>query len=140
MRGAGRVKDLSKSDKAKLQISKSSTSFKFGDGQKVRSFKKVKIPASIGSVNCYIDVEIIKEKIPLLLSKQSLKNAEAVINIANDKIKVFGKDVDLYFSTSGYYCLEIFPIKFAANKIKEILIVENDLTLPEKTSQITKNS
>ena len=74
----------------------------------------------------------------LLLSKQSLKYAEAVIDIANDKIKVFGRDVDLYFSTSGHYCLDIFPIKFAANKVEEILILENDLTLPEKTSQITQ--
>ena len=67
------INDLSKSDKEKLQIPKSSTSFKFGDGHKVWSFKKVKIPASIG-----------------------------------------------------------------ANKIEEILILENDSTLPEKTSQITK--
>ena len=56
------ISNLSKSDKEKLQISKSSISFKFGDGHKVRSFKKVKIPASIGGVKCYIDVEMIKKK------------------------------------------------------------------------------
>ena len=132
------INNLSKSDTEKLQILKLNTSFKFADGHKVRSFKKVKIPASIGGIKYYIDAEIVKEKIPLLLSKQSLKNAEAVIDIANDKIKAFGRDVDLYFSTGGHYCLDIFPIKFDANKIEEILILENDLSLPEKTSQITK--
>ena len=51
-----------------------------------------------------------------------LKNAEAVIDTANDKIRVFGRDVDLYFSTSGHYCLDIVPVKFAANKIEEVQI------------------
>ena len=43
------INDILKTDKEKLQISKSSTSFKFGDGHKVRPFKKVTVPASIGA-------------------------------------------------------------------------------------------
>ena len=103
------VKDLPIKYKNKLQTSTSNNAFKFGNGRKVYSFKKVRISANMGGTECSIDVEIVKEKITLLLSKHSLKNAQAVIDIANDKVSVFDKNVDLYFSTSGHYCLNISP-------------------------------
>ena len=49
----------------------------------------------MGGTECFIDVEIVKEKIPLLLSKQSLKYAQAAIDIAIDKVSVFDKNVDM---------------------------------------------
>ena len=58
-------------------------------GHKAYSFKKVRIPANMGGAECFIDAEIVKEKISLLLSKQSLKNAQAVTHITNDKVSVF---------------------------------------------------
>ena len=57
----------------------SNTAFKFGDGHKVYSFKKVRIPANMGGTECVIDVETVREKIPLLLSKQSLINARLLL-------------------------------------------------------------
>ena len=35
--------------------------------------------------------EIVKENIPLLLSKSSLKKAQTVINLDNDKATILGK-------------------------------------------------
>ena len=127
----GYVKDLPIKYKNKLQTSTSNTAFKFENGHKVYSFKKVRISANMGGTECSIDVEIVKEKIPLLLSKHSLKNAQAVIDIANDKVSVFDKNVDLYFSTSGHYCLNISP-KESKNRYEEILVLENDLSAAEK--------
>ena len=43
--------------------------FKFHDGRKVYSKYKTIIPAKIDKSECYIQTEIVKEKIPLLLSK-----------------------------------------------------------------------
>ena len=37
------------------------------------SYKKFTLPANIAGINCFIDIELVKEKIPLLLSKSSLK-------------------------------------------------------------------
>ena len=82
----------------------------------------------MGGTECFIDVEIVKAKIPLLLSKHSLKNAQAAIDIANDKVSVFDKNVDLFFSTSGHYCLNIFPResrnmkKFYFSKMTQVLL------------------
>ena len=55
----------------------------------------------MGGTECFIDVKIAKKKITLLLSKQSLKNAQAVIDIANDKVSIFDKNVDLIFLLVG---------------------------------------
>ena len=43
------------------------------------------------------------------MSKQSLKQAGAKINIQNDKAIIFDTEVDLHLSTSGHYCVEIYP-------------------------------
>ena len=96
------IKDLPCELKSQIKSVESNTWFKFGDGHKVIFYKKVTLPANIRSINCLIDIELVKEKIPLLLSKSSLKKAKAVIDIANDKITIFDKKIDMYFSASGH--------------------------------------
>ena len=52
-------------------------------------------------------------------------------------MSVFDKNVDLYFSTSGYYCLNISPGE-PRNKYEEILVLEKYFSAVEKPSQILK--
>ena len=79
-----------------------------------------------------------RENTTTTTTKQTfLKNAHAVIDIANDKVSVFDKNVDLYFSTSGYYCLNISPGE-PRNKYEEILVLEKYFSAVEKPSQILK--
>ena len=59
------------------------------------------LPACIAGKHCEIDVEIVKENIPLLLSKTSLKRCNTILDMSNDKATIFLKEVDLHFSTSG---------------------------------------
>ena len=74
----------------------------------------------MGGKECFINVETVKEKIPVLLSKQLLTNAKALIDIANDKMNVFDKNVDFYFSTSTpsltwigiFFCKIAFTLNF----------------------------
>ena len=82
--------------------------FRFGDGRKVHSSISARIPIMIASTSCQIEVEIVKENIPLLLSKDSLKKAGTVLNMINDKAIMFGKDVPLHLSTNGHYAIDIF--------------------------------
>ena len=51
--------------------------------------------------------EIVKENIPLLLSKLFLKKCQTVIHMSTDKAAIFGNEFNLLFSTSGYYCVDI---------------------------------
>ena len=59
---------------------------------KVHSFISARIPVMIANTSCQVQVEIVKENIPLLLSKDSLKKAGTVLDIINDKAIMFGKD------------------------------------------------
>ena len=88
--------------------------------------KRVIFPVFIAQTNCRINAEIVKENIPLLLSKTSLKRARTVIDMNNDK------------STSGHYCIEIFPSFIEKELIEEVLILEKDLPRSKKHTQILK--
>ena len=70
------VDSLDEEQRKKVEIIESNTSFKFGDGRQVKSQKRARIPAQIGDKSCLIEMEIVKENIPLLLSKSSLKKQE----------------------------------------------------------------
>ena len=47
----------------------SNTSFKFGDGRKVKSLNRVIFPLATANKHCKVNAEIVLENIPLLLSK-----------------------------------------------------------------------
>ena len=99
--------DTFDSQSGQIQCKESCTPFKFGDGKTVYSYQSVKLPATIGSVNCYIETEVVDCEIPLLLSKDSLKRAETVLDLRNDKVTMFGKPVDVHFTSNGHYCINI---------------------------------
>ena len=102
--------DLPYELKSQIKSIESNTSFKVGDGHKVFSYKKVTLPANIAGINCFIVIELVKEKISLLLSTSPLKTAKAVSDMANDKMTIFDKKIDLYFSASGHYFIDIWNL------------------------------
>ena len=113
--------------------------FKFGYGRKVYSKYQAIIPAKIGSKECFIQTEIVDEKIPLLLSKTSLKKADTYLNIKNDKIKMFDKDIDVCVSTNGHYAVNILPEKVGNfDSVDHYLIFEIDDNNNTKRSKILK--
>ena len=63
----------------------------------------------------------------MLLSKSSLKKAQTVIDLDNDKAKILGEEINLYQSTSGHYCNDISPSSNCSN-IEKILYMEKDLS------------
>ena len=126
-----------------IEIYPSETSFKFEDGRKVFPFQKVVIPVQIANHSCKILCEIVKDNIPLLLSKQSLKQVGATINMQNNKAIIFDTEANLHLSTSGHYCVEIYPnasIYTNKNKdtVREIFFLEETLSKKQKEKQILK--
>ena len=63
------MKNLEDTSLNQVEISESRRVFKFCDSRKVIATLKAKLPAQIGNTKCFIKVEIVQEKIPLLLSK-----------------------------------------------------------------------
>lgn len=81
--------------------------FRFGDGKVVRSNRKLKIPAKTGQIKCKIETEVVSANIPLLLSKASLKRAGTVSDMKNDRAAMFNQPIELDFTSSGHYCVNI---------------------------------
>ena len=92
-----------------IKIFQSDTKFKFGDTKQVSAVKRVIFPTKIAGKICQIEAEIVKENIALLLSKNSLKRCGTVIDTNNDKATIFNKKIDLHFSSSGHYCINVVP-------------------------------
>ena len=113
--------------------------FKFGDGRKVYSKYQAIIPAKIGYKECFIQTEIVDEKIPFLLSKTSFKKADTYLNIKDDKIKMFDEGIDVFVSTNGHYAANILPEKVCNfDSVDHCLIFEIDDNNNTKHSKILK--
>ena len=98
---------LSATDQDKIQFSKSSKPFRFGDGKIVNSTKMAHIPAVIGDKCVTICTDIVDADIPLLLSKTSMKNAKMCLNFDDDTLSAFNQSLPLKITTNGLYSLPI---------------------------------
>ena len=96
---------LSFDEYKQIETSKSNSSFKFGDSKLVKSFKKFKIPVIIAGVQVTVTTDIVEYDIPLLLSKEAMKKAKTQIDFQEDKINIFDKKVEIYFTSTGHYLL-----------------------------------
>ena len=94
------------------------------------------MPAKIAGKVCQIEIEILIENIPLLLSKNSLKRCGTVIDMNNDKATIFNKKIDLHFSSSGHYCINIVPEFKTTDMCKKVLVLESELSSKSKFNQI----
>ena len=66
------IEILSNEDKSKITYDKSNYIYWFGDGKKISALKNAKVPALIGSQKVIIDTDIVRNEVPLLLSRKSV--------------------------------------------------------------------
>ena len=64
------------------------TSIIFGDGKKVFGRRNVKIPGTIGDINCFISVEIVPVNIPLLISIKYLSLMSSQLNFSTNTLEL----------------------------------------------------
>ena len=96
-----------------VSIGKSSKIFVFGGGEKLRSSSTVRLPIELFGNRCFVQVEVIDSKLPLLFSRSSLKRMGAVIDTDNDTISIFdGEFNPLVTLESGHYAV---PLSFSVN-------------------------
>ena len=76
----------------------------------------------------------------MLSSKKAIKDAKVNINFVNDKIEIFGSDLDIICSTSGHYCIPIFSFQHIDHENKsEVLLSINDMNSKEEKRKVAKN-
>ena len=98
---------LSPKEKRSVASFPSKTSFIFGDGVEVVSERSVKIPVTIGSKSVSIQADVVKNELPLLLSRQSMKRGEVVIDTKKNTAEVLGEEIKLVSTSSGHICLPL---------------------------------
>ena len=96
----------------------SDVSVRFGDNEEIKAIKSVEIPARIVGNCTSIKTEVVRKDIPFLLSKKAMKDAKANIDFVNDKIEIFGSDLDIICSTSGHCCIPIFSFEHTDHENK----------------------
>ena len=101
------VDTLSRKDRSSILTKSSTNRFRFGDGVFYTSECHVTIPIYIGQMRYELGVDVVSCNIPLLLSRETLKRAQAQIDIANATIKILGVTVPMITTSSGHLCLDI---------------------------------
>ena len=103
------LQQLNTGEKHEMFLNNSSNSFRFGKGSPVLSCGKIKLPAKIGSKNVMIETDVVDVEIPMLLSKESLKMAGAVLDFNHDTAIMFGEKQTLIATESGHYAIPLNP-------------------------------
>ena len=135
------VDSLDEKSQKKITCSESKTPFKFGDGKTVYSNQLVKFPAKIGTNNCSIEAEVVDCELPLLLSKESLKRAKTILDLNSDKVSMFGEQIDVNFTSSGHYCVNISNSnghRQLGKDIEQVLLINSEMSKEEKRDILLK--
>ena len=99
---------LTDKQRQQVKVIPSNVHSRFDDGNDVISNKVVKFPAVLGNQNVFIEANIVANKIPLLMSRSSMKKVQMIINFDDDMAQILGKQVKL--NCNQYWSL-LYPIK-----------------------------
>ena len=65
------------------------------------------MPVQLNGVDCFLETEIVKKSLPLLISKESMKKAETKLDLINDTITMFGIEKPMEQTASGHYAVSL---------------------------------
>ena len=83
------------------------TVFRFGNGKESISKKMVHIPATMGKRSVGINVCIVENDLPLLLSKNSMEKAKILLDFNTGRAKIFDDWFKLKCSSSGHFMVPL---------------------------------
>ena len=107
----------------KVVASESKNMFKFGDNKMIKSLKLVKFPVIIAGVPATITTDVVKYDILLLLNKEAMKRANTTIDFKQDKVIIFGKEINITFTSTGHYCIKLDNYFSEENYVKSNIIL-----------------
>ena len=89
--------------KKNLELQESEASFRFGNGETLKSLFKVSLPCRLAGNDVKIVTDVVNSEIPLLLSKNAMKKSSVKLDFGKDSLFMFGKKLRLHCTTSGHY-------------------------------------
>ena len=101
------LETLSRSDQLLIEYHPDNTKFRFGDGPLFTSKKLAIIPVQLGSQKFKLISSVVECDVPLLLSRVSLKRADATIDFKSDELWIAGDKIEVKESKSGHLCVPL---------------------------------
>ena len=120
---------LSDEDRDFITYHPSNSYYKFGYGPAQKASTTIRFPIYIGSKKVLLDADVLEHDLPLLLSKATLKRANARLNTEDDTITLLGETIKLINTSSGHYAIPITPNSTIINSLSEN---RNSGTVPDK--------
>ena len=115
------IREYDETAKDLLRIKSSKLPFRFGDSSLVYSYQNIILPVRIGNLQFNISTEVVDKNIPLLLSKASMKRADASIDLQKDRVCMFGQVIDTFETSSGHYAIPLKPA--SGNELVEAVLL-----------------
>lgn len=120
------IDGLSSRKQEQVVYTDSSKAFKFGCGKVYNSLYKVKLPATIGNKDIFIETDVVQTDIPMLLSKAAMKKADTMLNLKDDSVIMFGCKQRILLTASGHYAI---PLSDAQKIMSEMSSDNVNITL-----------
>jgi transposase InsO family protein len=111
----------------KVTQKKSKRLFKFGDGVAKHSLGQYRIPVFVVGKLVMVTTDIVKDEVPLLLSRKAMKDLGMVIDLQNDTAKLFDQTITLEVTASGHYYIPLWN-----TEVTEVCAVFQNMTLEPK--------
>ena len=88
-----------------VTVKSSDAKYRFGDGIETKAMKTVITPVAIGNIWYMMEIDVVKNDIPLLISRNSMKKMKMTLDFTADTANVRGKQIPLSCTTTGHYCI-----------------------------------
>ena len=125
------IETLTEKEKKSVVYRESKKYYKFGSGV-LKAINSMELPCQIGDKNVRLTVDIVDSDIPLLLSAASLKKAGGMLDLVNDKIKLFDQWVTYDLTSSGLFVISL------GKTDQPLPILDVCIALEEKDSELSK--
>ena len=112
--------------------------FKFGAGSVLKSIGTAKIPCSLAGTHVRLHIDVVDSNIPLLISKRSMKKAGGVLDLVNDKVKLFDKWIACDLTSSGHYAVSLGTEEVSLDTIEVSLFSIANMDTVEQKKAILK--
>ena len=109
--------------------------FRFGGVTTKKSWEIDQFPCRLADRNIFICTDIVDSDVPLLLSKNSMKEAKIKLDLENDKVEIFGKLLDLDCTSSEHYCV---PLHSTPVNVEECMLAEKIEDISDKQKILNK--
>ena len=101
------IQTLSADDQEKITFEASTESFTFGDGNGIKSNRKMTIPIWATGKRGYLQTDVVSSNIPLLLSVKVMEKAGMVLDFVKAEVRMKGVTIKLKKTTSGHYAMPL---------------------------------